>query len=42
MGKDSADEFRQKTPYASWEFGVGDIVKNTKNIIKVRPIDLAS
>ena len=42
LGKDSADEFRQKTPYASWDFGVGDIVKNTKNIIKVRPRALAA
>lgn len=35
MGKDGADEFRQKTPYARWDYGVGDIVRNTENIIKV-------
>ena len=34
--KDSLNEFREKTTFKDWEYGVGDIVKNSDWIIKVR------
>ena len=34
--KDSLNEFCEKTTFKDWEYGVGDIVKNSEWIIKVR------
>ncbi|KAJ3559367.1 hypothetical protein NM688_g399 [Phlebia brevispora] len=34
MNKDGAREFREKTTFASWDYGAGDVVKSTETLIK--------